>query len=130
PEYGVVVDAKQYLNGEQGSPLDSLGCEMLKYGEMKALVAGTTSVQGSPGTAKTCFGSGVRSIDTMNDLPDDHVQTATIFPSDSAADAVCANFADGDTEAYLIHVGEGVDQTSRNEFNNLQPVGAQDGCLV
>jgi hypothetical protein len=72
----------------------------------------------------------VRSIDTKNDLPVDHVQTATIFPSNDAADGVCANFADGDTEAYLIHVGEGVDQTARDELDDLQTVGADDGCLV
>lgn len=129
PAYGEVVDAKQYLNGEFDSPLE-LGCELLKYGEMKALIAGTTSVQGSPGTGKNCFGSMARSIDTENDLPVDHVQTATIFPSNDAADGVCTNFGDGDTEAYLIHVGEGVDQTARDEFADLQTVGSNDGCLV
>lgn len=128
-DYGLVVDAKQALNGEGNDTYD-LGCEMLKYGEMKALIAGTTSMQGSPGTGKSCFGSMIRSIDTQNDLPEEKVQTATIFPSNDAADGVCANFADGDTTAYVIHVGEGVDETSRSEFDDLETIGADDGCLI
>lgn len=127
--YGEMVDAKQYLNGEMGSPV-YYGCEMLKYGEMKAIAAGTTSVQGSPGTGRACFASVARSIDVgQNDLPDDQMQTATIFPSNSSADGVCANFADGDTNAYVIHIGEGVDMTARNEFDTLNTISTVDGCL-
>jgi hypothetical protein len=128
-EYEVVVDAKQDMNGEMGSDIE-LGCEMDKYGEMKALIAGTTSVQGSPGTSRNCYGSLTRTIDGQNDLPDDLMQTATIFPSRDAADAVCANFADGDTTAYLIHVGEGVDQTALDEWEDLEVISTVDGCLV
>jgi cytosine/adenosine deaminase-related metal-dependent hydrolase len=128
-KYGAMVDAKQYLNGEMGSPLD-LGCELLKWGELKALIAGTTSVQGSPGTGRGCFGSVARSIDiSQNDLPDDNMQTATIFPSTSSADGVCTNFGDGDTNAYVIHIGEGVDTTARDEFDDLNTVTTMDGCL-
>jgi hypothetical protein len=42
PRYSALVDAKQYLNSEGGSAVD-YGCEMEKYGELKALIAGTTS---------------------------------------------------------------------------------------
>ncbi len=128
-DYELVVDAKQELNGEGNDTYD-LGCEMLKYGEMKALIAGTTSMQGSPGTAKSCFGSMIRSIDTETDLPVDHVQTATIFPSSDAADGVCTNFGDGDTESYIIHVGEGVDESARSEWDDLEVIGTSDGCLI
>jgi 5-methylthioadenosine/S-adenosylhomocysteine deaminase len=130
------VDAKQYLNGESGSPVN-LSCEMNKYGELKALVSGTTSVQGSanPGN-KTCFRTLARTIDqSANELCGtdascvDLVQTATIFPSTSSADGVCANFADGDTNAYLIHIAEGVDQTALNEFDDLFTATTTDGCL-
>lgn len=128
--YGAMVDAKQYLGGEGGSPVN-LACEMLKYGEVKALIAGTTTVQGSPGAAnRACYRTVARTIDqTYNGLPDDTMQTATIFPSTSAADGVCANFNDGDTTAYVIHIGEGVDATSRNEFTSLGTVTTLDECL-
>lgn len=128
--YGAMVDAKQYLNGEAGSPLD-LGCELDKYGELKALVAGTTSVQGSPGgSAKGCYRTLARSIDgQFNGLPADKMQTATVFPTTSSADGVCANFIDGDTTAYVVHIGEGTDTSAHNEFNTLGTVPTTDGCL-
>ncbi|NUP11105.1 MAG: amidohydrolase family protein [Polyangiaceae bacterium] len=128
--YGAMVDAKQYLAGEGSSPVD-FGCELDKYGEIKALVAGTTSVQGSPGaTNRGCYRTVARTIDqTYNGLPDDNMQTATVFPSTSSADGVCNNFNDGDTTAYVIHIGEGVDATARDEFNDLFTVTSTDGCL-
>jgi len=128
--YKAMVDTKQYLNGEAGSPV-SIGCEMDKYGELKALIAGTTSVVGSANPAnRTCYGSLARTIDqSANGLPDDKVQASTIFPSTSAADSVCENLADGSTDAYVIHIGEGVDATARGEWTKLGTVTSTDGCL-
>lgn len=129
--YGAMVDTKQYLAGEAGSPIN-VACEMVKYGELKGLIAGTTAIQGSasPGANRACYGSLSRTIDqTPNDLPDDQMQTATLFPSTSTANGVCTNFGDGDTNAYVIHIGEGVDTTSRDEFDDLGTVTATDDCL-
>ncbi len=128
--YGAMVDAKQYLNGEAGSPV-GVGCEMLKYGELKGMIAGTTSIQGSANPAnKACYASLVRTIDqTPNDLGFDRMQTATIFPSTTTADGVCENFDAGTTDTYVIHVGEGVDERSRAEFDNLGTVTTVDQCL-
>jgi imidazolonepropionase-like amidohydrolase len=54
--YSAMVDCKQYLNGE-GNAIDDLGCEMDKYGELKAIIAGTTSVVGAANPAnKKCYG--------------------------------------------------------------------------
>lgn len=128
-EYGAMVDAKQYLNGEMGSTAD-FGCEMLKYGEMKALIAGTTSVQGSPGTGRGCFASVARSLDlAQNDLPDDVIRTSTPFPSASTANSVCEDFVAGTTLAFAVHIGEGVDAVALGEFADLNTVTATDGCL-
>lgn len=129
--YGALVDAKAYLNGEGSSPVD-LGCELVKYTELRALLSGTTSVVGAPTPAnKPCYGTLARTIDqSPNGLGADRVQTATLFPSGSAADAVCAGFANGTTDAYLIHLGEGVDQTARNEWATLNTVTTPDGCLL
>ena len=128
--YGAMVDAKQYLNGEGGSPV-SIGCEMEKYGEVKALIAGTTSVVGAANPAnRECYGSLARTVDqSANDLGADRVQVATLFPSTSSADAVCRNFQDGTTDAYLIHVAEGVDASALGEFAKLGTVTTVDGCL-
>jgi 5-methylthioadenosine/S-adenosylhomocysteine deaminase len=128
--YSAVVDAKQYLNGET-SALE-LGCELNKYGEARAIMAGTTSVQGSLGaTGKACWRTLARSIDVQyNGLPDDLMRTAISVPStESAANGVCDDLASGDATAYVVHVAEGVDQTSRNEFTTLGTRSNPDGCL-
>jgi cytosine/adenosine deaminase-related metal-dependent hydrolase len=131
PRYKAMVDAKQYLNGEAGSPV-SIGCEMDKYGELKALIAGTTSVVGSANpTNRECYGSLARTIDqTPNDLGADRIQAATIFPTTSTADGVCRNFGDGDTAAYVVHVAEGVDASALGELGKLFSVTTTDGCLL
>jgi cytosine/adenosine deaminase-related metal-dependent hydrolase len=127
--YKALVDAKQYLNGEGSSV--SLGCEMDKYGELKALIAGTTAVQGSANPAdKACYASLARTIDqSPNGLASDKVQTAAIFPATSTADGVCNNYATGKTDAYVIHIAEGVDTTARNEFAKLGTVTTTPQCL-
>lgn len=128
--YSALVDTKQFLNGEGTSTVD-LGCEMNKYGELKGLVAGTTSILGAANPAnRACYGSLARTIDqTPNGLGADHIQVATLFPTTTAADGVCANASSGQTTAYVIHVAEGTDQTALNEFTKLGTVTTQDGCL-
>lgn len=130
PKYKALVDAKQYLNGE-GSP-QNLGCEMNKYGELKALIAGTTSVQGSANPAdKACYGSLTRTIDqSPNGLGFDRMQTATLFPTASSANGVCSNFSNGKTDAYVVHVGEGIDNTSRLELDKLATISSTPECLL
>jgi len=140
PRYTVMVDVKQCLeDASQGKPTwcppaydgaGNLRCEMEKWGELKAIAAGTTSVVGLAGTALPCYASLARSIDTQfNGLATDLVQTAAIFPSKTTADGVCANYASGKTAAYLIHVGEGLDQTARDEWTDLGALTTTAGCL-
>ena len=130
PRYKAMVNAKQYLNGEYGSPLD-LGCELDKYGELKGLISGTTAIAGAANPAnRVCYGSLARTIDqSSNELGYDRVQVATLFPSTSDADAACKNIQGGKTNSYIVHVGEGVDQTALNEFAKLYTVPTVDGCL-
>jgi len=140
PRYGAMVDTKQYLNGELAIPDSSgvpakipnpLGCEMNKYGEMKGLVAGTTSIVGAANPLdKICYGSLARTIDQKpNDLADDKIQVATITPSKSTADSVCQKYVSDATDAYVIHRGEGVDEYSRSEFDKLGTLSTEVGCL-
>ncbi|MEO7096299.1 MAG: amidohydrolase family protein, partial [Polyangiales bacterium] len=134
PRYSAMVDTKQYLNGE-GSTAD-LGCEMDKYGELKGLVAGTTSIVGAANsTNRACYGTLARTVDqTPNGgLGPDKIQVATLFPTAAAASGVCGNFTDGSTDAYLIHIAEGIDTTALNEFAKLGTITtvapATPGCL-
>jgi cytosine/adenosine deaminase-related metal-dependent hydrolase len=135
--YDAVVDAKQYLNGESGSPVN-VNCEMDKYGELKALVAGTTSVLGAANPAnKTCYRTLARTIDqSANGLcggyppgscPDE-IQVATLFPP-SGADGICTNLNDGSTDAFFVHCGEGTNAAALNELTTLFTTSTTDGCL-
>ena len=118
--YKQVVDAKQYLNSEGGSPVD-LRCEVDKYAEIKALIAGTTSFTLAPGAVElACYQSLARTIDTQrNGLGRDKLRTSISVPSEDTAVSVCSEYASGATNAYAIHIAEGKNATARNEFTTL-----------
>lgn len=141
PKYQAMLDVKQCLeDASQGKPTwcpltydgaGSLKCEMDKFGELKGIVAGTTSIVGLSGTTSACFSSVARTIDApQSGLGQDKIQTSALFPpSRSAADGVCSNFTSARTDAYLIHVGEGVDARSLGELDRLGTVSTTPGCL-
>ena len=139
--YQAMLDVKQCLeDASQGKPtwcpttydgVGSLKCEMDKWGELKGLIAGTTSIVGLSGTTSACFSSLARTIDApQNGLNQDTIQTSALFPpSRSAADGVCANYASNKTGAYLIHVGEGTDPQALAELGRLGTVSTNQSCL-
>jgi hypothetical protein len=126
PRYTQTVDAKQSLESSSG---ENVACEMNKYAETKALIAGTTSFL-LAATARKCFGSLVRTIDTQyNDLETpaiDKVRTSISVPSGSTATSTCTAIQAGDV--YVVHVGEGTDGPALNEFTSLS--NAASGCLI
>lgn len=141
PKYQAMLDVKQCLsNDSQGKPAwcastpygtaaGSLRCEMDKWGELKGLIAGTTSIVGLPGTSSACFGSITRSIDvSQNGLGTDKVQTSAIFPP-SNPNGVCTNFGVGTTDAFIPHIGEGVDAKALAEFTSLGTMTTPAECL-
>jgi len=141
PKYQAMLDVKQCLSNDSqgkptwcaqtsyGTPAGSLRCEMDKWGELKGVISGTTSIVGLPGTSAPCFGSLARSIDVpQNGLGQDKVQTSATFPP-SNPDGVCANFTSGATNAFIVHAGEGIDQTSLDEFAKLGSISTTPGCL-
>ncbi len=128
PRYGEVVDAKQYLEGVSTGA--NVSCEMDKYAETKAIIAGTTSFLLAGGAAqRKCYGSVARTIDTTyNDLPADKMQVSSIqIPDTADATKICDNFTSGTTNRYVVHCGEGLDETARKEFDALTTVAS--GCL-
>lgn len=141
PRYPVMVDVKQCLeDASQGKPTwcptqfngaGSLKCEMNKWGELKGLVAGETSIVGLAGSSLPCFDGLVRSIDTQfNGLDTDKVQTSALFPpTKTTADGVCRNYSSAKTDAFLIHCGEGIDTTSLDEWTKLGAVTTTPDCL-
>ena len=140
-KYEAMLDVKQCLvDDSQGKPdwcastpygtaAGSLRCEVDKWGELKGLIAGTTSIVGLPGTSAACFGSLSRSIDVaQNQLGTDKVQTSALYPP-SDPSTVCANFASGKTDAFLVHVGEGDDAKAQGELAALGAMTTPANCL-
>ncbi len=112
-------------------PFDDLGnlglkCEMVKFAEVVALLAGTTSSQGSSYTA-TCINVLVRNVDTQyNGFGFDYVRTHV--PSidsldDTTATSIINGTKSGSVKSFVIHLAEGIDTLSRNEFTTLKNKG-------
>ncbi len=102
-------------------------CE--KYAEIKALAAGAMSFLLAPGATRSCFASLARTIDTpQNDQGADRIQTGISVPSETTAQSVCNNVAFGSTDAYVVHVAEGINQSALNEFASLS--GRAGGCVL
>jgi 5-methylthioadenosine/S-adenosylhomocysteine deaminase len=98
-----------------------LFCEMVKWGEMKALVSGVTSIQGtSPG--QTCIRTLVRNVENQNELgvAASHIRTY-ILDIRGFDSVINWNL----TKSFVVHVAEGVstDQPSRQEFQILKQKG-------
>lgn len=95
-------------------------CDAIKYGEFRALAGGTTTIQGSSNL--TCVRSWVRNVEFLNFCEDKVRQR--VLPvdgiDDEAADRMRQQFGAGDTKAFLIHLAEGVDDSSRDEFEVLR----------
>lgn len=104
----------------------TLMCEMVKYGEIRSLIAGTTMIQGTP--LRKCADTLIRNADLpYNGLPGgDTMRTNVLGVSQldaSSAQQLNDEFQSGKTTAYVIHLSEGIDETARKEFDVLESFG-------
>jgi hypothetical protein len=130
--YRALVEAVQNLTGEAKGAKSNISCELAKFGKLKGLIAGVTSVVGSPTPEdKKCYGALSRTIDQRpNGVSGDKVRVANPVPKSTAdADRICASQENGRVEAYLIPLANGTDEISRNEFPRLFDASTVDGCL-
>jgi len=105
-------------------------CEAIKYGELRALVGGTTSIQGSEDLI--CTRSWTRNVEYSNfcnDYVRENVLPVTAI-TQTQADTLNAQFSTGATKAYLVHLAEGIDDASRAEFDYLNQIGLVKPQLV
>jgi len=106
-----------------------LQCEALRHGEARALVGGTTAIQGTPLTA--CVRSLVRNIEGVNFCQDRIRQNVTdisgfgrsISGKPSFADSVKSDIAANKLDAFVVHAGEGIDEHARSEWDQLKAEG-------
>ena len=100
---------------------DKLFCQMVKWGEIKALISGITSVQGtSPGSI--CVRTLIRNVENQNELatPRGHLRTF-ILDIRSFRDTIDWNV----TKSFVVHIAEGLptDSVSLREFQILKQKG-------
>ena len=113
-----------------GTAAGSLRCEVDKFGELKGLVAGTTSIVGLPGTSRGVLRL-ARALDRRRAErarhrhdPDERDLPAV---EDQRRRRVRELRAAARPTAYLIHVGEGTDAKALGEFATLGSVTTTPG---
>jgi len=96
-----------------------LYCEMVKYGEIKALVSGITTIQGTSPN-RNCFRVLIRNAENQNGLglPSTHIRTYIL---DVSSFKETVNWSV--TKAFVVHLSEGIDEKSRQEFDELKNKG-------
>jgi len=104
----------------------TLMCEMVKYGEIRSLVAGTTTIQGTP--LRKCADTLIRNADLpyTGFAAGDTMRTNVlgVYTLDqAAATKLLGDFASGAARSYVIHLAEGIDETARKEFDQLEALG-------
>ena len=97
----------------------TLFCEMVKYGELKALLSGVTTIQGTAPN-QTCYRPLIRNAENQNNLglPANHIRT---FILDITSFKGTLDWTK--TQAFVVHLGEGIDEKSRKEFDTLVQKG-------
>jgi cytosine/adenosine deaminase-related metal-dependent hydrolase len=113
-----------------------LQCEALRHGEARALVGGTTAIQGTPQTA--CVRSLVRNIEGENFCQDRIRQNVTdisgfsrsISGKPSFAQSIKSDIAANKLDAFVVHAGEGIDEHARAEWDQLVSQGLNVPELV
>jgi cytosine/adenosine deaminase-related metal-dependent hydrolase len=111
-------------------------CEAIRHGEERALVGGTTSIQGTPQVA--CARSLVRNIEGTNFCQDrvrQNVMDVADFgrgvsgkPSFSAS--IKGDLAANKLDAIILHIGEGIDDHARGEWQSVKQFGLNVPQLV
>jgi cytosine/adenosine deaminase-related metal-dependent hydrolase len=93
-----------------------LFCEMVKWGEVAALISGITSVQGTAPN-QLCFTGLVRNIENQHELglPASHIRTSIL---DIRSFKGTVDWTK--TKSFVVHLAEGIDERSRKEFDTLK----------
>jgi len=101
--------------------------EAVKYAEVKSVVGGTTAIQGGPSSEKDAWADILaRNIEHYNFGSDD-IKTCAVC--DAAYDLaysgqhIIDDHNDGELDAWFVHVAEGTDASSLNEFSILKTQG-------
>ena len=103
-----------------------MSAEQMKYAEVQAVAGGVTAVQGSPGSGTDAWDSLLsRNIELYN-FGQDGISTCAVCgaaDSDYTGSHLISQNQSGSLNAWFVHLSEGVDQSSRAEFDALWDKG-------
>ena len=108
-------------NVQQRSRWD-MASEQMKYAEVQAVAGGVTAVQGSPGSGTDAWDSMLsRNIELYN-FGQDGISTCAVCGAaddDYTGNHLISQNQSGSLNAWFVHLSEGVDQSSKAEFDAL-----------
>ncbi|MGB1827538.1 MAG: lamin tail domain-containing protein [Candidatus Poseidoniaceae archaeon] len=108
-------------NVQQRSRWD-MSAEQMKYAEVQAVAGGVTAVQGSPGSGTDAWDSMLsRNIELYN-FGQDGISTCAVCGAaddDYTGNHLISQNQSGSLNAWFVHLSEGVDQSSKAEFDAL-----------
>jgi 5-methylthioadenosine/S-adenosylhomocysteine deaminase len=100
----------------------NLACEAIKYAEMKALISGVTTIEGtSPGSP--CVRTLIRNAENQNQLDIDSSHIRTFVLDIQTFDVPKEKMDFSVTKSFVVHLAEGVDRKARAEFATLKQKG-------
>ncbi|MCS5537229.1 MAG: amidohydrolase family protein [Candidatus Poseidoniaceae archaeon] len=130
PDYGPEVSKVKISIHSQ--PYWNMESQAMKYVEMKEVVGGTTSIQGDGHNygEDTYDSILARNIEHYNWGKDDIETKILELPTDYSGNHIKNGNSSGDLDAWFLHLAEGVDQSSRDEFDIIEDNGLLVGELV
>jgi cytosine/adenosine deaminase-related metal-dependent hydrolase len=99
-------------------------CPAAKWGELRALVHGVTTMQSQPSASGSCIHWGIRNADGYHDLGYDHMSQdigSVLDITDDDAASLVARFTTTDEPVtrYHVHMAEGVSGDALEEFDSF-----------
>ena len=130
PDYGPEVSKVKISIHSQ--PYWNMESQAMKYVEMKEVVGGTTSIQGDGHNygEDTYDSILARNIEHYNWGKDDIETKILELPSDYSGNHIKSGNSSGELDAWFLHLAEGVDQSSLDEFDIIENNGLLVGELV
>ena len=99
-----------------------MASEQMKYAEVQAVAGGVTAIQGSPGSGTSAWDSMLaRNVELYN-FGQDGISTCAVCGAaddDYTGSHLISQNESGSLNAWFVHLAEGVDSSSKSEFDAL-----------
>lgn len=121
-------DYKDFKRSQQAT-FSKAKCETIKWTELRELVSGTTSIQGVTSAVPSCAAGWIRDLDDKKGASGiggysiDTQVTKISGASDSDVSKWSKNLASGSSSGLIVHLGEGIDASSKAEWYDLVQLG-------